>query len=62
MIKSANRDRFIGKVIQGVEAGGLSETDLVMVREITITFTDGTKLVLRTDWRGNDCYISEYTE
>jgi hypothetical protein len=36
--------------------------DLVMCDTIRIEFTDGTSIVLRPDWRGTECYISQMTQ
>ena len=48
------------KVIQKITSDSFSKDSLMMCHEIVISFTDGTEIVLRNDWRGDECYISEY--
>lgn len=55
-----------GKTVASIESDaykGLNpETvtrDLVMATYVRINFTDGTSIMLGTDWRGSECYISE---
>lgn len=55
-----------GKTVKAIkrvaEDGGYGECGLIMTHGVRIEFTDGTTLVLKTDWRGRDCYISQYGE
>jgi hypothetical protein len=57
-----DRDKSIhvGKTISEIQADGFG-TGLHMCEQIAIVFTDGSKVILRTDWRAQDCYISEHT-
>lgn len=52
-------NQYIGKTIVGVETDSLG-SGIHMSDRVVIKFTDGTQIVLRTDWRGSDCYISQY--
>lgn len=56
-----DKDIFIGKTISEIQSDGFGP-GLNMCDQITIVFTDGSKMILRTDWRGQDCYISEYED
>jgi hypothetical protein len=52
-----------GKTVKEIIVDGVSNpSDLTVFDEITIIFTDGSKIKLRTDWRGSECYISERNE
>ena len=62
MILQRDIKTYVGKIIKEIRADSLSGANLVMCDEVVVDFTDGTTIVLRTDWRGNDCYISEYTK
>jgi hypothetical protein len=55
-----DKDIHVGKTISEIKADGFG-TGLTLCEQIDIVFTDGSKVILRTDWRGQDCYISEYT-
>ena len=61
MILSNDRCEHIGKTVESITADNIGN-DLVMCDVIVITFRDRSRIVLRTDWRGSECYISEYTE
>lgn len=50
---------LVGKTIAGVEVDGLG-AGITLSDKVVLKFTDGTRLTLRTDWRGQDCYISQY--
>ena len=34
--------------------------DLHMREEINIVFTDGSQIKIGKDWRGDECYLSQY--
>jgi hypothetical protein len=57
-----NTDQYYGKEVQLItDRDGNELSDLVMCDNgIVIHFTDGTKLALASDWRGDECYISQY--
>lgn len=59
MILSRNVKTHIGKIVSEISCNS-SKDDLVMCDSVTIKFTDGTSILLGVDWRGNECYISEY--
>ena len=61
MILSRPIAAHIGKIVSEVQTDGYHRDDIVMCREVVIIFTDGTSIRLRTDWRGEVCYISEHT-
>lgn len=48
-----------GKVIKWIET---DDGDLNMCTQIRIRFEDGSTILLRPDWRGATCYISEYVD
>lgn len=50
----------VGKTIQSISTDRPSEPGIHMVEKVTIHFTDGTSVLLQTDWRGAECYISQY--
>ena len=62
MILNRPLKEHVGKVVKHITADGTEETGCVMAGEVRIQFTDGTHLRLRPDWRGTDCYLSEYTD
>lgn len=59
IILSRKHYSHIGKTVKSIEADG---DDLMMTEFVRISFTDGSKIYLGTDWRGNECYISERKE
>ena len=61
MLLDRNKSGHKGKVIREIRADGFNDT-LGMCSEIKIIFTDGTSIILGRDWRGQECYISEYVE
>ena len=61
MILDRDRSTHIGKTIEYIDSDDF-DGGLMMCHEIVIGFTDGSKIILKNDWRGNECYISEYTE
>lgn len=52
----------VGKTITSVKADGVDCADIHMSDRVEIHFTDGSRLVLKTDWYGRDCYISEQAD
>lgn len=60
MILSQPRTEHEGKVVARIDTDNF-DTDLTMCEGITIRFTDGTSIILKTDWRGSSCYISQRT-
>ena len=57
---SQKTEEFEGKTIAKIQTDSGGEDTFYMVEKISIEFTDGTTLHLKTDWRGQDCYISQY--
>jgi hypothetical protein len=51
-------DEHKGKTVQSIESS--AGNTLCMTSRIVIYFTDGTSIVLGLDWRGSECYISQY--
>ena len=63
MLLHQNTKAHHGKKIKGFFDEHGNELDsLVMCESITIIFDDGSRLLLRTDWRGGECYISQRTQ
>jgi hypothetical protein len=60
MLLDRDKSIHVGKIISEIQADGFGN-GLTLCEQIAIVFTDGSKVILRTDWRGQDCYISEYT-
>ncbi len=51
-----------GKVLSHFENKyGDKLNDLFMLHELVIVFTDGSKIRIEQDWRGQECYWSEGT-
>lgn len=50
----------IGKTIASITTNRPDSRGIHMVEKVVIHFTDGTSVLLRTDWRGAECYISQY--
>ncbi len=56
-----NTEQLKGKQIDCfTDEYGNKLDNLIMCESIVILFTDGTKLFLDQDWRGENCYISQY--
>ena len=61
VLLSRNPKQLAGKTVaEVVPIGSYDDSDLIMCEAIEIRFTDGTRLHLALDWRGAECYISEY--
>jgi hypothetical protein len=62
MILDTNADRYYGQAIVKItDRYGKELDNLVMVDWIIFHFEDGQKISISTDWRGQDCYISQRT-
>ena len=60
MLLQTNTDRYHGKKIVGFEDKYGYELDsLIMMESLVVVLDDGQKFMLSTDWRGQDCYISQ---
>lgn len=57
-ILSRNLHQHVGKTIKNVETGS-GANEIICEDSVRIVFTDGTYLLLKADWRGADCYISD---
>jgi hypothetical protein len=58
---SRDSSQLVGKTISKVIIDNeYTSPDLTMLLRLEIQFTDGTSCILRPDWRGRECYISEY--
>jgi len=58
-----NANQYYGKTIERIEDSyGNELSDMEMADGVTLIFTDGDKVRLGADVRGNDCYISQYIE
>lgn len=61
MLFIENMSKYEGKTLSHFENEfGKKIEDLHMVTDIVIVFTDGSKISLRQDWRGSECYFSQY--
>ncbi len=60
-ISTMNLDYYYGKIIERFEdSQGNILCRAEMVKDLVIVFIDGDRLPLSLDWRGCDCYISQY--
>lgn len=63
MIISRDVHIHIGKKIKAIEPDLCSTPgDLCMCFEIRFIFEDNSSILLGLDWRGHECYISEYED
>ena len=63
MLLSQNTTQHYGKKIKHFEDEfGTVLDDLYMLTSFVIVFTDDSRIVLGQDWRGDSCYISQYTD
>lgn len=62
MCDQLKRHAVVGKTIASVKADSISGANIDMSDRVEINFTDGSRLVLKTDWYGRDCYISEQAD
>ena len=60
MILQTNTDRYYGKTIARIEDEYGNELQSLTTQDsIVFVFTDGEKVILKPDCRGDDCYISQ---
>jgi len=63
MLLTENMDKYEGKTLSHFENEyGRKLKDLHMTTDIVIVFTDGSKIILGQDWRGSECYFSQYDQ
>ena len=61
MLLSIDADKYNYKTISHFEDRyGNKLKDLHMLDHLVIVFTDGEKIFLSQDWRGEECYFSQY--
>lgn len=61
MLFTENVSQYEGKALSHFEDEfGNKLEDLNMVTDLVIVFTDGCKIKLAQDWRGCECYFSQY--
>ncbi len=61
MLFTENMDKYEGKTLSHFEDEfGNKLEDLHMVTDFVIVFTNGSKISLGQDWRGSECYFSQY--
>lgn len=62
MLLQTNADRYYGKVVARFEDEyGHELESLHMCDSLVIVFTDGERIVMKQDWRGQECYFSQHT-
>lgn len=61
MLIEENVEKHEGKTLSHFEdlAGNKLES-LYMIDGLVIVFRDGTKIKISQDWRGQECYLSQY--
>ena len=60
MILHTNTNRYYGKTIARIEDEyGKELENLTLCESLVIIFTDGDRIILMQDWRGNECYFSQ---
>ena len=59
MLVSQKVSEHIGKVIKSIES---ESEDLSVCENIKIVFKDDSTICLGLDWRGSNCYISQYED
>lgn len=64
MIYCPDVSRYKGKTVERIElpANLMNGEHIDMQDWVVIVFTDGERINLSTDWRGQDCYISQYQD
>lgn len=61
MLLAENMDKHEGKTLSHFEDEFGKELEyLHMITDFVIVFTDGSKIRLGQDWRGSECYFSQY--
>jgi len=61
MLLQEQVSKYEGKTLSHFEDEfGNKLDDLHMVDELNIVFTDGSKIKMSQDWRGSECYWSQY--
>jgi len=61
MLLQENMDKYEGKELSHFENEyGKKLKDLHMVEDLVIVFSDGSKIKMSQDWRGAECYWSQY--
>lgn len=61
MIISEQTSKHTGKKLSHFEDElGQKLDNLLLLECVVIVFDDGTKIKLAQDWRGNECYFSQY--
>ena len=56
-----NSDFYEGMKLSHFEdESGIKIKQIYMEKSVVVVFTNGTKLCLGLDWRGNNCYLSQY--
>ena len=61
MLVCEDTKKYKGKTFSHFEnEAGDKLNDLNMVMELIIVFDDGSKIKMAQDWRGGECYFSQY--
>ena len=61
MLFTENMDKYEGRTLSHFENEfGKKLENLSMLTSFVIVFTDGSKISLGQDWRGGECYFSQY--
>ena len=61
MLLCEDTKKYKGKTLSHFEDEfGNKLDDLNMVKELIIVFDDGSKIKMGQDWRGSECYFSQY--
>lgn len=63
MILQTDTTQYEGKILSHFETEyGEKLKDLIMCDSLVIVFSDGAKIILKQDWRGQECYFSQKEE
>ncbi len=63
MLLETNASRYHGKTIARFEDRYGQELEtLHMCASLVIVFTDGERILMKPDWRGAECYYSQYED
>ena len=61
MLINEDTGKYKGKVLSHFEdEHGNEINDLYMIECLVIVFSDNSKIKMSQDWRGNECYFSQY--
>ena len=61
MLINEDTGKYKGKVLSHFEDGHGNEiNDLYMIECLVIVFSDNSKIKMSQDWRGSECYFSQY--